>query len=281
MDDRHDDAELAITDPSGGTRATIAPWRGGMVTGLEVEGRALLYLDRETLLDRSKNVRGGSPVLFPTPGKLAGDAWARDGHRGRSPQHGFARRVPWKVERAEAHTALLSLAPSADELASYPWEHRVELRHSVAPGVLRTDARIENRSREPMPFGFGLHPYFALSDPRTFELSSGAMHAFDNVGQRETPFDARSLTLGASEIDLHLLDHGSSAIAFACDGVRMRLEASRDFTHWVVWSVPGKPFVCVEPWTCPGDAMNHGDRLLTLAPGESRVLRVELRVASA
>jgi galactose mutarotase-like enzyme len=34
--------------------------------------------------------------------------------------------------------------------------------------------------------------------------------------------------------------------------------------------------VCLEPWTCPGNALNDDDRLLLLAPGASRSLALEI-----
>jgi len=42
-----------------------------------------------------------------------------------------------------------------------------------------------------------------------------------------------------------------------------------------VWTVAGKDFVCVEPWTCPGNALNSGKSLLTLGPGQSKTIFVE------
>src|SRR5689334_7203482 len=75
----------------------LAPSRGGMATRLSLGGKHLFFLDESTLRDTTKNVRGGNPVLFPSPGKLAGDAWARDGQRGELKQHGFARNLAWKV----------------------------------------------------------------------------------------------------------------------------------------------------------------------------------------
>ena len=54
------------------------------------------------------------------------------------------------------------------------------------------------------------------------------------------------------------------------------LRGSAEFTHWVVWTVAGKDFVCLEPWTCPGNALNTGDRLTVLAPGATRSLWLEI-----
>jgi galactose mutarotase-like enzyme len=38
----------------------------------------------------------------------------------------------------------------------------------------------------------------------------------------------------------------------------------------------GKDFVCLEPWTAPGNALNTGERLFTLRPGEQRECSLEL-----
>ena len=51
----------------------VAPtWKknkwGGIVTRFAAFGRELLYLDRKTFADPAANVRGGNPVLFPSPG---------------------------------------------------------------------------------------------------------------------------------------------------------------------------------------------------------------------
>ena len=54
------------------------------------------------------------------------------------------------------------------------------------------------------------------------------------------------------------------------------IHASADYRHWVVWTLAGKDFVCLEPWTCPGDALNTGDRLIVVAPGASHSAWIEI-----
>ncbi|HEY8537391.1 MAG TPA: hypothetical protein VIL28_00910 [Steroidobacteraceae bacterium] len=60
----------------GHIETTIAPHRGAIVTSLRIDGRELLYFDEATFNDPAKNVRGGIPLLFPTPGKLENDRWS-------------------------------------------------------------------------------------------------------------------------------------------------------------------------------------------------------------
>lgn len=271
--------EIQISDVASGTSATIAPARGGMVTGFSALGRAVLFLDRATFDDTSKNVRGGIPLLFPSPGKLEGDAWAREGASGSLKQHGFARNLAWTVVEKKGAALTLALESSDATLAGYPWRFRVEITYRVANGSLAIEARVENRDERPMPFGFGTHGYFAIGTASTFSLASGASRAFDNVTKTEVPFDASAVKLGEREIDLHLIDHAASAISFVTDDVRVHIDAP-DHRRWVLWSLPGKPFVCVEPWTCPGNALNTGADLIHLAPGEARTLTETFRVAS-
>jgi galactose mutarotase-like enzyme len=78
------------------------------------------------------------------------------------------------------------------------------------------------------------------------------------------------------EVDLHLLDHGSTECSLISPTGTVTLRGSAEYTHWVVWTLAGRDFVCLEPWTCPGNAINTGDRLLTLAPGATRTLWLEI-----
>ena len=64
------------------SRFVIRPARGGIVTQFDVGDDRVMYMDADTLRDATKNVRGGNPVLFPSPGKLADDKWSRDGKAG-------------------------------------------------------------------------------------------------------------------------------------------------------------------------------------------------------
>src|SRR6202044_504006 len=96
---------VELTDTDAGSIAVVSPARGGMLTRFFAAGLEVLYLDDATFRDPTKNVRGGVPVLFPSPGKLAGDAFSCDGRTGSLKQHGFARNLPWRVERVTTGTA--------------------------------------------------------------------------------------------------------------------------------------------------------------------------------
>jgi galactose mutarotase-like enzyme len=263
----------------GGSTAELVPARGGILSRFSAAGREVLFLDETTLADPAKNVRGGVPVLFPAPGKLAGGRWLRDGVPYEMKQHGFARDLPWEAVSAEPSRATLALESSAETHARFPFDFRLLFTYELDGPELRIRQRYENRSGEEMPLHAGFHPYFLVPDAEKAgtAITTRATRAFDNVTKTVVPFTGFDLT--RPEVDLHLLDHGvpESTLTRPRGAGGVEITASPEFGHWVVWTLAGKDFVCVEPWTAPGDALNTGERLLFLAPGEARELVVSFR----
>jgi galactose mutarotase-like enzyme len=272
--------EIILSDAT--TTASIAPHRGAIATKLEVAGSRVLFMDLDTLVDPTKNVRGGVPVLFPTPGKLANDAWAYAGKSGSMKQHGFARNLAWRAGDRSAGSVVLSLESNDETRAQFPWDFGFDMAFTLYGATLRLEQRITNRSATAMPFGVGFHPYFYVPDGEKAKttITTKATRAFDNV-TKQTIELAGPIDLTQKEVDLHLLDHGSTESELAWSGGTVKLRGSAEYTHWVVWTLAGRDFVCLEPWTCTGNAINTGDRLLTLAPDATRTLSLEISFATA
>ncbi|HEV8549907.1 MAG TPA: galactose mutarotase [Polyangiaceae bacterium] len=266
-----------LVDERAQSRVTIAPQRGALVTSFRVAGRELLYLDAATLNDATKNVRGGIPVLFPTPGKLADDRWQWGEESGALKQHGFARNFPFTVAKADPSRAelTLALASSAATLASYPWQFRFELTFQLEGPRLCIGSRVENRSARPLPCAVGYHPYFLVTDKSDVTIDIEGTRVFDNVTKRYAAFDG--FDWSAPEVDVHVLDNSRPAAALDFgDGTRLALRGSADFTTWVVWALAGKDYICLEPWTAPGNALNTREHLSELPAGASHDSFVEL-----
>lgn len=277
---------IVLTDRGSGSTAEVVPARGGLVSRFTTADGPVLYLDEATLADPDKNVRGGIPILFPTAGRLAGDRYVRNGVAYEMKQHGFARNLPWSVAGRNTADAAppgsasvtLSLESTPGTRARFPFDFRLDFTFSLAGRTLSVDQSYANRGSEPMPLHAGFHPYFHVPDAakRQAVVETAATRAFDNVAKAERPLGRLDLTL--AEVDLHLVDHGSSRCVLRRPGAPpVVLEGSPEMTRWVVWTLAGKDFVCVEPWTAPADALNTGEGLLWVAPGETR--RLQLRIS--
>lgn len=265
---------------AGDSRAWLAPERGGLVTRFEVAGRPVLFMDESTLFDPTKNVRGGVPVLFPSPGPLSGDRFTWRGRSGAMKQHGIARNRPWRVLDQRESEVTLELRSDDATLAAYPWSFVLRHRYVLSGACLRIEQRLENTDAEALPFAMGFHPYFQVADADKplCRVPTRASTAFDNVSKLEMKL-AGPIALGAPEVDLHLHDHGGNEASLQlADGSRIEVRGSREYQRWVIWTLAGKDFVCLEPWSAGADALNREPDMLVVPPGGARELHMEIEL---
>lgn len=263
----------------GESRVVIDSQRGAITTHFSVGDRSILYLDAATLADPSKNVRGGIPVLFPTPGKLTNDRWAFSAYEGSQPQHGFARKQPWQVVERYDHEVTLRLDQPATP--DWPWPCSLQIRYLLDGATLRLEPRVTNRGSTDMPFGLGFHPYFAVAqaDKAALRIPTAATRGWDNVTKRSVAVPSR-IDLSAKEVDLRLDDHGQNHAQLVwADGRTITIGTCETLSRWVIWTLAGSDFVCLEPWTCPGDAVNTGAQLLVLPPNGSHDFWLDITAA--
>ena len=261
------------------TRVVVAPQRGAIVTSMRVGLRELLYMNEPTLCDSSQNVRGGIPVLFPSPGKLTDDSWQRGERAGTDlKQHGFARILDWNVLEAPPGALRLEIQANAWTMPRYPFQFRAQLEYRLELHRLGIHFRVENHDVVPLPFALGYHPYFYVKDvgdKARVRIPTTATQAFDNVQKQVVPFTGFDLT--QPEVDLHLLDHGQSRCSLELpDGARIELRGSDELKLWVVWTLAKKDFVCLEPWSAHGDALNSGENLLELQPQAAHEVHLDI-----
>jgi len=252
-----------------GAEAWLAPERGGLLTRFSVDGEELLYLDESTLADPTKNVRGGIPILFPIAGKAGAGSPLK--------QHGFARNLPWRVVEQAGDRAVLGLDADATTRAAFPHDFRLAYTYALGERSLTLEQRFENHGATPMSIRPGLHPYFRVAEKAGARIASGATRGWDNVAGAEVTVDPASLDFAAGEVDLHLLDHDRPGTRLARPGARdIVLAWSADQRVLVLWTLPGRPFICVEPWSDRAGAPG-----IAVAPGEAHVSRLVISVGDA
>jgi len=215
--------------------------------------------------------------------------------------HGVGREHPWAVERADGRQLAASFDSRAHENIAFPFAFTARAAFRVEGQRFRCDLAVRNESREPMPAGFGHHPYFqrALAGPTdTVRLAIPCAQYFelDNCLPSAPPVpvdprvDFRNLRpLGDAPIDDCLTDRQGDApvrFSFAESGVRIALEFDWLFANVVLYVPPGKSFFAVEPVTNANDGFNLYDRgiagsgVFVLAPGEERAASFALTVQS-
>ena len=175
----------------------------------------------------------------------------------------------------------------------YPFPFKIQITYTLGPAsptngapdsppetptvCLKMDVSITNTGERNMPMGFGIHPYFhTLLAPNSdatqamITVPAGKYWELDEVlvptGKTFPVSGALDLRNGqpsaSAELDhvftdVQLTDGISRCIIDNRDtGHGMILESDAQFRELVVYTPPGRPSICFEPYTCPTDAIN-------------------------
>ena len=261
-----------FSDAASGDLLRLVPERGGLITGWRCGDRELVYLDLERFLDPSQSVRGGFPVLFPITGGLPDNKLPLPQGTFTLSQHGFARQLPWQMEvLADGRGVALELGDTPETLEAYPFQFLLRMEVRLAPAALEISTTITNRSAAPMPFSFGLHPYFNLSSLEGVRFEGLPAECLNHLTM--APADtAEQMQRLASGIDLLVRPTGPVRLVDEAAGTTLELELTHPFDLVVLWTEPPRPMVCIEPWSGPRQALLSGDRRIELTPGASTQL---------
>ncbi|NDJ15709.1 aldose epimerase [Myxacorys almedinensis A] len=264
------------------SRLEVVPERGGIIASWQVQGRELLYMDTERFTNPSMSVRGGIPILFPICGNLPDNTYTYNGQSYSLKQHGFARELPWEVldQQTDDRVSLtIGLSSNAQTREVYPFDFLLEFTYALHGQTLTLHQRYTNRSSERMPFSIGFHPYFLAPDKGQLRFEIPSNEAIDQITKQPQSF-FNTFDFNDAEIDW-IFPHLSRQVASVSDlsrHTRITLTYGSAFPSLVFWTVKGKDFYCLEPWSAPRNALNTSDRLLYLDPNASLETEVALTV---
>ncbi|EEH02546.1 conserved hypothetical protein [Histoplasma capsulatum G186AR] len=146
--------------------ATVVSWK-------LANGDEQLFLSKKAVLDGSKPIRGGIPLVFPVFGPPP-----KDHATSALPQHGFARNSYWEFlgkstsesegQNGDSSVKLdfgLSAGMLSDKFKS-DWPNDFGLVYSVtlSKGSLGTSLQVQNKGSQPFEFQVLLHSYFKVED---------------------------------------------------------------------------------------------------------------------
>lgn len=226
-----------------GVQVEVVPARGALVTAMRVGKTDVLYLDRATLEDPTKNVRGGIPLLFPFAGKLVDETFTLASTKMK--QHGFARNRAWTVTERDAASVRMTLAADADTRAQWPYDFTAHHDVMIVPGGVQLALTLI-AGADALPVSPGWHPYFALAQgaDKAAVRSAIVPDAAERFGDdREFDFGMPAPIDGRAQFTLPALGE-------------LAIEASPEMRHLQFWSQPGKPFICIEPFYGPAGTIN-------------------------
>jgi galactose mutarotase-like enzyme len=275
-----------------GLSASINPLGAELSSLRDAEGRDLLWNGDPSVW------AGRAPILFPFVGTLNGDTYRVGGKSYTLPRHGFARRRMFSLFESGTDFAAFRLQSDAETRAVYPFDFRLVMVFSISGARLKIGAELVNTGTEDLPASFGYHPAFLwplpYGEPRAghkivFEKDEpGPLRLLNANGLLEpaplkSPIENRMLVLRDDLFEKDALIftglQSRSVTYGASEGSQLKI-AFPDTPHLGIWSKPGAPFVCIEPWQGHSDPAGFsGDvwdkpGILRLKPGEARQWRM-------
>lgn len=206
---------------------------------------------------------GTAPVLFPICGGLKGDKFIFDGKEYMLKKHGFARDSVFELEKATGTSAVFLLKSNEQTLKSYPWEFEFRVKYTLSGASVKVEYDAVNLSQTVMYTAVGSHEAYACD---------GGIENYDVIFERKETLKTHRLdgTLISRNTDTVLYESNTlplyteyfSIDALIFTDIKSRFVTLRNringksvsvdfggFDYLLLWTKPGAPYLCIEPWT--------------------------------
>ena len=249
-----------VSITSGGLTAHIDP-HGAQLSSLRTQDSSELLWNGDPAV-----WAGRAPLLFPIVGVLVGGVYRLGSKTYPLSRHGFARDKIFTLKNSNSSSAAFELHADESSFAVYPFRFELEVRYALSGTALSLNTAIRNLGEADMPASFGYHPGFCwplpFGQPRAshfieFETDEpAAVRRIDAAGlltpvRHPTPVANRRLELTDAlfQEDVLIFDQlKSQSLSYgAAAGPRLRI-GFPDAAYLGVWTKPGAPFMCIEPW---------------------------------
>ncbi len=298
-----------LRDETTKAEARIAPSLGNNCYsfGLPVNGEWIDLIDPPPDLETLKDepTRYGNPILFPFPNRIREGKFTFEGKEytfDKAPGtpnsiHGLTLNQPYQVESVDTEDGALIVCrldsrEFPEIMRQYPLPFEIRITYTLIETTLTMGIDIRNTGDSNMPMGLGIHPYFRvplsskssaerclITVPASKRWELEELLPTGEVSDLEEDADFRfGKSLAGRQFDDVLTgvllseDVSRCVIGDQDGGIRMILESDAQFRELVVYTPPGRPSICFEPYTCPTDAINLEARgidagVIVLEPG--------------
>ena len=232
------------------------------------------------------------PVLFPIVGKLKQNRTIINGRTYEMPQHGFARDMEFEpiTKLDNFHSYVLRSNPRT--MVKYPFEFSLYITYRTDGNKLTTIYKVVNDGDNNMPFGIGGHPAFKIDMEDLlneeyyleFDQDEDKIHFLYLVDGLVGTEYAKNIMIDKRRIKITKDTFNNDAVIMkGITSNKISLKRRRGnktlltmdfegFPYLGVWSKPGAPFLCIEPWYSTADAVKstgvfaQKSDILVLAP---------------
>lgn len=187
---------MAIALEAFGYRLVVAPEHGATILRADWRrGDAEWLPILEPLLRPQDALNAGCFLMAPFANRIHGGRFRFEGEDILFPMnrpeanmacHGFARDFAWQVLSLSADCLALGCKPEAP---GYPWHFSITQKLCLSPDGIDIELIAHNTGLRPLPFGFGLHPWFPRPPETTLTFKAAGAYRQDPLGLPVTPLE--------------------------------------------------------------------------------------------
>ena len=234
---------------------------------------------------------GSAPLIFPVCSGLRDDEYCLNGKTYAMQKHGYARFCEFQVESVGEDTATFLLCSDHESRKQYPFDYELRITYTLSEKALNVRYDVKNLSTDTMYFSIGAHEgYYCpegieeydviLPEPETLDSSvlEGSVLGYDKIRVLENS-DTLPLKYDYFKVDALVFEKikaRSAVLRNRNTGKAVRVSFA-GFDYFLLWTVPGAPYICMEPWCGISDRIDTDKNLktkegiLTLPAGENLV----------
>ena len=232
---------------------------GGELISFKLNGKERIHQGEDCVDENGKVYwKRHSPVLFPIVGKLKRNQTIINARTYEMFQHGFARDLEFEPITKLDNFHSYVLKSNKNTLTRYPFEFELYTTYRL----------VINTGKSNMPFCIGGHPAFKINyeDLKNgeyyleFEEDEDKIHFLYLIDGLSGTEYARNIMADKRRILLNKDSFNNDAIIMKgmisskislmkkSTGRRILRMDFSEFPYLAVWSKPGAPFICIEPW---------------------------------
>ncbi len=210
-------------------------------------------------------------------------------------RHGEVRKRAWRILSADESHIRMGISGGGLTPTSWPFPYSAEAEYGLEGADFIWTLRLTNTGDQPMPAGFGHHPYFVRSgQPPVLTVPCSQQFELTDYMATAAPVaispavDFRS-PRSIADISLDDLLTGRdfklpNIIHYPDSGLTIEMHADPVFAQTLLYAPTGAPFFAVEPQSNANDGFAlhalgiPGNGVFVLSPGETASGTVRLRV---
>ena len=219
--------------------------------------------DKEYMWEGNPEIWGKSaPVLFPICGTLKDGKYTYKGVEYSMQSHGFAPKMDYSVREHKEDCLSLYITDNEETIKSYPFNFDFEVKFTLNGTSLKVEYNVTNKGADKLYYSVGCHEAYAC--PEGIEEYSLEFDKKLDLEEYtlEGPFMSGETAPFAKDCNIiplteKLFDNDStcfknmgtySVTLKNKQGTRTVKVDYPDFDYFIIWHIPGAPYICLEPW---------------------------------